>query len=196
MNQIIKIFLIIFGIVIGNIIYYNFKPESKFVSNDVFLNEINKKIKVFDTNNIKLNVNNIYIPLFSNKLNIVFKTIENIEIKTYNSFILENNKNILIKLEDINIIKDNNNSINFEISELNKNIKTQIENFKFDYINDLNNINTIEINTNGFIIIYSKYDVKLSEIMIWFSTMLQFFAILLGLPIIFKKYKERLFNIK
>lgn len=195
MNQTIKIFLIIFGIVIGNIIYYNFKPESKFISNEILLSEINKEIKNFNTNDGSLNINNIYVPLFSNKLNIVFKTIENVEIKTFNEMILENNKIILIKLKEVNVVKDNN--VNINILELNKDIKNKLESIKFNNIfKDVNYIYNIKINNNGLNIIYSNYDIKLSEIMIWFSTMLQFFAILLGLPIIFKKYKERLFNIK
>lgn len=195
MNQTIKIFLIIFGIVIGNIIYYNFKPESKFISNEILLSEINKEIKNFNTSDGSLNINNTYVPLFSNQLNIVFKTIENVEIKTFNEIILENNNIILIKLKEVNVVKDNN--VNINILELNKDIKNKIESIKFNNIfKNFNYIYNIKINNNGLNIIYSNYDIKLSEIMIWFSTMLQFFAILLGLPIIFKKYKERLFNIK
>lgn len=195
MKETIKIMLIIFCIVVGNIIFYNFKPNTIILSNESILQNINKEIKTFDIKEQKLNINNIYIPLFSNQLNLVFQTNENIEIKVFNDIKI-NNQKMLLTVKDINIYKTNNN-IDLNLIELNKDIKNKIEKIDLSkIIKDVHVIVNYEITSNGLKIFYYDYSLKLSEIMIWFSTILQFIALYFGSIIVFKKYKERLFHIK
>lgn len=196
MNDSIKLILILVLIILGNIMFYLFKPQNILISQENIIEKVKENIVNFEIQSNIIEVENIYINKFNSKnLEIIFNLKNKIEINTINDIKKEND---IITLNNINILIKEDTNTNID-DNLNKLVKNKINTININSLINTNNIKDIygfEFQNNMINLFYSEYNKQFANIMIYFSVGLQIIALIFGFKYILRHLYNRIYKIK
>lgn len=192
MSNSLKILMIVFSIILGNVIFYNFQPQEIILSSKDLNNNIEKNIKNFSINQENLEIKNISTIVNDKKEFVIeFNLDKNINIKSINEFSPNSNK--ITNLSSTILLNDFKTNMN--IDDLNIQVKNKLENLDFDFIknNDVKHIFYIENFNNDFKLSYNSYDIGIFVVMMYLSMFLSLFGLIYGVVFVLKFLYSRNF---